>query len=528
MNEPNAPRRIDEMDELTAVRQLLAERPPPAPDIVAAARASLKRAVLDDTRGRVPLHLNGSQGMPDLGQPTRRRWRGWLAPVAAAVAVIVAVVLSLAISDLVGGRQGRRPAADPAAAFAHVPRYFVALTGTALPDQGQRAVVVATATGKVLGSVTAPAPYRVFTWVAAAADDRTFVLAAQRARPVGGALGQVMGVGAAKLYRMVLHRSGRPGALEPLSLPLLSDRINGFALSPDESKLAVSTTRAVGAAAGGSQIQVFTLATGAVRSWVLGKVGWVGQDKPNAESLAWAGDDRTLLFKEYLGEGGPTAQIRLLDTAAPGGFLAAASTLVPFPGRLISGRVEDPVQAYDNMLLTADGHKIITAVTRDTWHGRLGFLPTGLYGRTVRSLLPPQCRGTGRHVAKRTPYCAKRLNQVVAGGKNSPLGRITARQLAEQGTTVTFTEFSAATAQPVAALGGVQGEGGGNTWAEVTWASPDGTAMIIDGAWPKAGGHWPISHQGPPMAVAGVMTRGTFTPFPKPVQSLYFHGQATW
>jgi len=337
-----------------------------------------------------------------------------------------------------------------------------------------------------------------------------------------------MGIGAAKLYRLVLDRSGRPGALEPLSLPLLGGNINGFALSPDGTKLAVSTTRAVGATAGGSRIQVFTLATGAMRSWVLGNVGWVGQDKPNAESLAWAGDDRTLLFKQYLGEGGSTAQIRLLDTAAPDGFLAAASTLVPFPGRLISGRVEDPVQAYGNMLLTAEGHKVITAVTRDTWRGRLGFLPTGLYGSTVRSLLPPQCRGTGRHVAKRTPYCTKRLNQVVSGGKNSPLGRITARQLAAQGTTVTFTEFAAATAKPVAALGGVQGEGGGNTWAEVTWASADGKALIIDGAWPKPGGHWPTSNQKPSVAVAGVMAGGTFTPFPRKVQALYFHRQATW
>ena len=516
------------MDELTAVQQLLAERPPPAPETVAAARASLEQAALRGARGRVPLHRSGSRGMPDPGQPAWRRWRGWLAPVAAALAVITAVALSLAISDVVGGRPGGKPAPRPAAAFAQVPRYFVALTGNALPDQGQRAVAVATATGKVLGSVAVPAPYHVFTWVAAAGDDRTFVLAAQRARPVGGALGQVMGVGAAKLYRLVLHRSGRPGALEPLSLPLLSGSINGFALSPGGTKLAVSTSRAAGAAAGGSHIQVFILATGAVRGWVLGNVGWVGQDKPSAESLAWAGDNRTLLFKEYLGEGGRTAQIRLLDTTAPGGNLAAASTRVPFPSRLISGRVEDPVQAYDTMLLTADGHKIITAVTRDTWRGRLGFLPDGMYGNTVRGLLPPQCRGTGRHVAKRTPYCAKRLNQVVSGGKNSPLGQITLRQLAEQGTTVTFTEFSAATAQPVAALGGVQGEGGGTTWAEVIWASPDGTAMIIDGAWPKAGGRWPISHQGPPVAVAGVMTGGTFTPFPKPVQSLYFDGQATW
>ena len=74
----------------------------------------------------------------------------------------------------------------------------------------------------------------------------------------------------------------------------------------------------------------------------------------------------------------------------------------------------------------------------------------------------------------------------------------------------------------------MRGEGQGNTWAELTWASPDGSALIIDGAWPKAGDHWPISRDGPPVPVAGVMTGGTFTPFPKPVQSLYFHGQATW
>jgi hypothetical protein len=514
------------MDELTAVRQLLAERPPPAPDTVAAARASLERAAMDGTRGRVPLHLNGSRGMPDPGQPVRGRWRGWLVPVAAALAVITAVALSLAISDVVGGRQGK-PAARLAAAFARVPRHFVALTGNALPDQGQRAVAVATATGKVLGSVAAPAPYRVFTWVAAAGDDRTFVLAAQRARPVGGVLGQVMGVGAAKLYRLVLHRSGRPGALEPLSLPLLSGSINGFALSPDGTKLAVSTLRAVGAAAGGSQIQVFTLATGTVRSWVLANVGWVGQDKPGAESLAWAGDNQTLLFKEYLGEGGRTAQIRLLDTAAPGGSLTAASTRVPFPSRLISGRVEDPEQIYGIMLLTADGHKIITAVGRNTWHGRPGFPPQESLASTIRSLLPPQCRGTGHSLAKRTPYCAKQLDHLVLD-KNSALQRIRARQQAESGMSVTFTEFSAATAMPVSALGGVQGEGEGNTWAEVTWTSPDGKALIIDGAWPKAGGHWPMSHDGPPVAVAGVMTGGTFTPFPKKVQALYFDRQATW
>jgi hypothetical protein len=58
------------------------------------------------------------------------------------------------------------------------------------------------------------------------------------------------------------------------------------------------------------------------------------------------GTDGTLLFKQYLGEGGARAQIRLPDTAAPGGSLTAASKRVPFPSALISGRAEDPVQDY--------------------------------------------------------------------------------------------------------------------------------------------------------------------------------------
>ena len=521
------------MDELTAVRQLLAERPSPTPETVAAARASLERAGLHGAPSRVPPHLNGSRSMPGLGEPPRRRrWRVWLAPLAAALAVTTAVAVSLAISSGIGGRHADRPAAHRPAPFALVPRYFVALTGgNALPDQGRRAVVAATATGALLGNVTPPPPYRLFTWVAAAGNDRTFVLAAQRAEPVAGGRGMLVGTGPARLYRLELRGSGRPGTLQRLPVPPVSGNINGFALSPDGSALAVSTTQAPGAAVRTSQIQVLTMATGAQRTWTWSGVGWVGQDKPNAQSLVWAGDDRTLLFKQYLGEGGARAQIRLLDTAAPGGSLTAASTRVPFPSALISGRAEDPAQDYGNMLLTADGHKVISVVATLTWHGRRGFIPSGSFASIVRSMLPPQCRGTGRLVVKQTPYCTSRLKHLEQG-KNpalrDALHRNAARQEAESGTSLAFTEFSAATAKPMAVLGRLQGEGQGISWADVTWASPAGAAMIISGAWPKAGGGWPISHAGPPVPVAGVMTGGTFTPFPQRVQSLSFGGQATW
>lgn len=537
MNEPNAPQGNDEMDELTAVQQLLAERPAPSPDAVAAARASLERAGLYGTPGRMPLHLNGSGGMPGLGPPPapRRRWRGWLVPVAAALAVTTAVAVSLAISSGISRQHARKHPASTVAPFAQVPRYFVALTGgNILPNGGRRAAIAATATGTVLGSVAPPRPYRVFTWVAAAANDRTFVLAAQRAQPVNGAPKMLMGSGPARFYRLTVHRSGRPGALKPLPVPPVTESINGFALSPDGSRLAVSVHGAPGAVAGSSQILVFKLATGAERSWVLSSAGWIGQDKPSAQSLVWAGDDRTLLFKQYEGEGGARAQIRLLDTAAPGGNLAAASTRVPFASRLISGRANDTVQDYGNMLLTPDGHKIISVVATSYWHGRPGFIPGAAFARITRSMLPPQCQGTGRRVYKRTPYCINSLKQLEQGktGKSAALRRAlirnAAQQQAQSSTVLAFTEFSAATAKPVAVLSRLQGEGQGTAWAEVIWTTPDGSAMIIDGAWPKAGDHWPISHAGPPVPVAGVMTGGAFTPFPKPVQTLFFGGQAAW
>src|SRR5215469_5956338 len=302
------PRRSYPMDELEAVRQLLAERPPPAADVVATARASLERVAAAPTHSHTPLHLNGGGHVLD-GDPGRssrwRRWRGWLAPAAAAAAVAIVVAVALALSNTVGFRQGgtKPPPATPAA-FAKVPRYFVILTGGALPEQGQHAEVVATATGAVLGRVTVPRRHTVFTEVAAAADGRTFVLAVQHAQPVtyvGGGHKPLLyeGAGPATFYKLVIGRSGRPAGLAALPVPPVTGDVNGFALSPDGSKLAVSAFPPTRPRPGpappprGSRLLVFTLATGAEREWTLPGIGWIGMHKPNAQSLSWAGDNRT-------------------------------------------------------------------------------------------------------------------------------------------------------------------------------------------------------------------------------------------
>ena len=60
-----------------------------------------------------------------------------------------------------------------------MPPYFVVLPPQAL-IYARTALVRSTITGRVLATVSPPRPYKVFTWVSGTADDRTFVLAAQR------------------------------------------------------------------------------------------------------------------------------------------------------------------------------------------------------------------------------------------------------------------------------------------------------------------------------------------------------------
>ena len=88
---------------------------------------------------------------------------------------IAVVAASLAITS---GAPAPAPqtAAARAAALASVPPYYVALTGyTGNATAHWHAVVRATATGTALATVSPPRPYRTFSWVSGAADDRTFV-----------------------------------------------------------------------------------------------------------------------------------------------------------------------------------------------------------------------------------------------------------------------------------------------------------------------------------------------------------------
>ena len=299
----------------------------------------------------------------------RRKWSGLLVPLAAVAAVTCVVAASLAIGAAFHGRAhpagpgpaaqshsspaALRPAALGPAALRQVPPFFAELTLTA-PVQvmgGEAVAVRSTLTGHVLATVTPPPPYQIFTWVSAAGDDRTFVLAAQRYWPIGS--GQA-GMPAENrdnatptvFFKMAFDPATHTAKLARLAVPetIPSAQLAGMTVSPDGTRLALDLRRST------SSIQVVTLATGAIRSWAGQGGGWTGNNKRFGHVFSWTADGTTLEFQQW--EPGGPADIRLLDTTAPGTSLASAKIVLTFP---------DAGALGTNTLLTPDGSRIVTA-----------------------------------------------------------------------------------------------------------------------------------------------------------------------
>jgi len=197
---------------------------------------------------------------------------------------------------------GRLPAANAAPG---VPPYFVAL---AFQREDEPAVVTDALTGKVLAVVHPPGSATRFTGAAAAADDRTFVLATQ---------GQP-NAPANRFYELRLGPTGHARPLLQLPVPAHADG-DAFAMSADGSKLAIATSKAQTAG-----IEIVSLATGAMRLWKAPS----GQ----ATDLSWAGN-RFLAFEWRDGSRSPRVArarsgVRLLDTAAHGGDLLASRLII--------------------------------------------------------------------------------------------------------------------------------------------------------------------------------------------------------
>jgi hypothetical protein len=279
--------------------------------------------------------------VPDIRVLRRRARRRGIrrAAAAAAITVVVTAVAVGVIASLLGaGRPaGGRPAggspswppapgtwthgvwrqagsppaddADPAAT-----PYIVLL------DPGRGTAQVRDAfTNAVVATVQRPGGHYI-TGIAAAGDDRTFVLETQKGGFLPGQKPGPVAPMSAIFYELHLKPDGRPESVGQLfSLP--TKFMPTFAISPDASMLAYTA---------GNGLETVSLATGTGRSWAPVENGAV-----SAYSLSWAGD-RALAFEWTATTNTPntfrpaTAGVRLLDVTAPGTLVQASRLVIPY------------------------------------------------------------------------------------------------------------------------------------------------------------------------------------------------------
>jgi hypothetical protein len=293
-----------------------------------------------------------------------------LVPVAAAAAV-VAVVAVTSLADHTGA--GRLPAGTvplaaapaggtgtgtgtaPRGTEGTVPPYYVTLEPGPLSGASTRAVVRATATGKALATVTPPSPFPNFSAVTAAADDQTFVLAAQNNAELSRA--------PEKFFLLRLDPASGTATLSALPIPEEpASEVLDIALAPDGGRLAIALSP-LGDAEQEQEIAVVNLRTGSERTWQGPTRGsyYLGGVVLGANALSWTADGRTLAFEETAAlpgrrqPGQPIYSIRvqLLDTAAPGDDLWSSRTVA------ISG-------SATNAMITPDGAMIVAPVVTQT------------------------------------------------------------------------------------------------------------------------------------------------------------------
>ena len=258
---------------------------------------------------------------------------------------------------------GLTPAHKPAAhkpavsgsAPASRPRFYV--TTSASPGgRGIQAVVRASASGQVTGTVPVPSALPVEwadsggTFVTAAADDRSFIIGVQ-----GGQAPTKIGLDL-RLFRFAISAAGKPGHLTELApAPMRNETTEGIALSPDGKLLAVSLQNDSSPDPVGA-IQVLNLATGAIRTWtaparsvyIPGPPSWA--DGSRVIAFTWLRSTQSGLMSAPRG-------IRLLDTAAPGDNLVAGTVIVP-SGVVAAGSIV-------SALITPGGRDVIVVTWRD-------------------------------------------------------------------------------------------------------------------------------------------------------------------
>jgi hypothetical protein len=288
--------------------------------------------------------------VPDIRVLERRARRRRIARAAAA-ATITAVVAAAAVVIIATSLPvtGRPAASRPAPPSGHQSRFLAGPLPTANAGPATApyivtiasqvspapAIVLTAFTGRERAVVNSPLTGNGFQGVAAAGDDRTFVLAAQDSASAS-----------VQFYELRLAPDGAQEALTRLlGVPVSS--VPPFAISPDGSRLAYATA---------DGITVVSLATGQSRSWTADGNTAVG----SARELSWAGDTTLAINWTSVAANSRQTGIRLLDTSARGSDLLASRRIIPVPDQTAFGAFS----ALSGLLITPDGSTVFaTAVS---------------------------------------------------------------------------------------------------------------------------------------------------------------------
>jgi hypothetical protein len=492
-------------------------------DRVRAATRAAADTVLPD--GVPPLRLPSAEAAGD------GRWHSWfvspwarrLAPLAAALAVV-----AVAVAMVFVGRTAREPASGPGSgmtspgpmtaglaassyvASGQVPRYYVSIESRGNPNfNPSYAVVRATVTGAALATIQPPAAHGTVVAVTAAADDRTFVLDEQPFVATGINVNQ--GFELRTFYLVRLGASGRPGL--PVRLPVTvpgGEMMTGFALSPDGSKLAIAVQPDnVKNQPDLQQVIVYTLATGAVKTW--SAEGTIGFGPDDARSLSWARDERTLAFFWAAAGPGVHTSVRLLDTKTGGGSLLADSRqAVPLVNQslpfLVPTAVSSPTASpYESAPAPASGassHAPTAVSSSASAPAAASVGPTPVPSATVPYIAPSG--GAAPSLACQEDSIITPDGSLIVCGamttlkttENTSHGGFSLLRDLETG----FVEYSTATGKLTHILGHWTFDNETSDSVEVLWSNATGSVLI--GVIPSANGYGRV----------GVISGNEFTP----------------